>query len=543
MSRPISKKQHMVTATPCQTMRGHTSLISGVAHLHDGRRIITCSKDGSLRLWDLQKGTQIGDDWRDENDDDDEWEYEYEEDEMYELGSSMWAMALSPSGDTVASGSYDGTVRLWDVETPGKVITKWTGHREHVRSVCWSLDGKRVAVGTADGIARIWDVGNGKTVLGPMETGHESVTVVVYSPDSKKFATGGYHDIAIRIRNAKTGEVIFTYEPEQERDEVFSLIWTSNGKKLISGLHYGSIRIFDTATWQQIAFLEDPIERNPIYALSLFPNERLLASTSWDETVHLWDLDTNLPVGPTLQHEEAVSYASLSADGKLLVTGGCHDGNAYVWDIHAILREAGLKDILSVILKDKGVAGKLLMNTDATRRPARLNIAHSLPQGFFDDAHDGLHSSTMRGTRTHSSGRRTVSPFTWSPRALFGRLSSPFRRSENDGEATELHQRQKRSIFSRRSPAVKVPAVRDKQALFVAPRPKKDRAQQQQPHRPAQASTSQTQPSSTSAGPPAPDTNTTTPGTPTVKSRILSVLAHLVLFVCCASTQYTNSRQ
>lgn len=225
--------------------------------MHDGQRIITCSRDGSLRLWDLQNGTQIGDDWRDEEDDEDDEEYEYEEDEMYEFGSSMWAMALSPNGNTVASGSYNGTVRLWDVETPGKVIAKWTGHRKHVRSVCWRPDGERVAVGFTDGIAGVWDIKNGKTVLGPMKTGHESVAVVIYSPDSTKLATGGYDDITIRIWDAKTGEATFTHEYEQEpRDGVFSLTWTSDEKKFISGWLDGSIRIFDTATWQQIAVLD-----------------------------------------------------------------------------------------------------------------------------------------------------------------------------------------------------------------------------------------------------------------------------------------------
>lgn len=173
-------------------------------------------------------------------------------------------------------------------------------------------------------------------------------------------------------------------------------------------------------------------------------------------------------------------------------------------------------------------------------------------------------SSTTHGAHTYSSGRRTVSPFSWSPHALLGRLSSQFHSSKHGGEATELHHRQKRTIFSRRSPpVVEVATVQDKkvwlsetvfnpqspmismQALFVARRPEQDKAQQQKPHRPAQASTSQTQPttSSTSTAHPATDSNTTTPGAPTVKSRILSVLPHLVLFVCCASTQHTNGHK
>jgi len=74
--------------------------------LPGGRHIITCPSDGSLRLWDLKSGTQIGEDWQHEDD------------------VGLQAMALSPNGKTIACGSNDWKVRLWDVETR-KVIAKW----------------------------------------------------------------------------------------------------------------------------------------------------------------------------------------------------------------------------------------------------------------------------------------------------------------------------------------------------------------------------------------------------------------------------------
>ena len=107
---------------------------------------------------------------------------------------------------------------------------------------------------------------------------------------------------------------------------------------------YTSIRIFDTATWQQIAILEG--HTNTVFSLSLF-NDHLLASTSWDNTARLWNLDTNLQVGPPLQHPGTVYSAAISADGQLLVTG-CADNNAYIWDIHTVLKDAGLEDLLSI---------------------------------------------------------------------------------------------------------------------------------------------------------------------------------------------------
>jgi len=326
---------------PRQTMRGHTLSVTGVAHLPDARRIITCSRDGSLRLWNLESGIQIGNDWRDDGQE------------------GVWSIVLSPNGKTVASGSRDGTVRLWDIETK-KVVARWTGHTKTVDSLSWSVDGERVVSGSNDGTIRVWDIESGDTVLGPIKTGHLIVTAVIYSPDKTKIATGGGYEDALKIWDAKTGNVLSSIRHDYT---VYSLAWTSDQKKIITG-SYPSIRIFDTATWQQIAILEGQTEEGwfltrkftvpenhqsfAFVSLSLFQNDRLLASASGDRKTRLWNLDTNLPVGRPIQHEISVHSVAISADGKLLVTG-CDDNNAYVWDIHTTLKDAGLEELLSVL--------------------------------------------------------------------------------------------------------------------------------------------------------------------------------------------------
>jgi len=303
-------------------IRGHTDCVWNVVHLPGGRHIITCSEDDSLKLWDLESGAQIGEDWRD-------------------VGgkAGVITIALSPNGKAVASGGRDGKVRLWDVERR-EVIAKWTGHTDVVISVCWSADGERVLSASYDRTVRVWDVETAKTVIGPIKTGHVNVNAAIYSHNTTKIATGeGNESNGVKIWDAKTGKLLSTIEHE---GIVWSLTWTSDDKKLTIGSHNGLIRIYDTDTWQQIATLAG--HNNGVF--SLYHHNRLLVSTSFDQTARLWNLDTNLPVGPPLQHEDEVNGAAISADGKLLVTG-CQDKNAYVWDIHTILENAGLKDILS----------------------------------------------------------------------------------------------------------------------------------------------------------------------------------------------------
>lgn len=442
-----------------QVIRGHTDRVGGVLHLpgRQPQRIITCSNDGSLRLWNLESGAQIDEEWRDEGDD---------------AVAAATAMALSPQGDIVASGSGDGTVRLWEVDT-GKVIAKWKGHAGWVQSVCWSPDGKRVVSGSRrDGMARVWDVKSGKFALGlnAIKTGHESVHAVSYSPNAKSIATGGYNESGIRIWDANTGKLLSKIEHDWP---VWSLVWTSDQKKLIAGTGYGLIRIFDTATSQQVAILEG--HTYIVYSITLFHNDRLLSSTSFDGTVHLWNLDTNLRVCRPLLHKNTVGFSAFSADGTLLVTA-CDDQNAYVWDIHAIFKTTGLEHLLSVpVASEDRLEKKLLLDADfAHRAPRRI------PRGFFDGVvQDSVDSPATRHLHPHPSVRRRRSSLAPSsgfrPHTLLAHVLSLFRRRQpNTGEATELQQLSRSSTSVYRSPgAVEIAAVRDKKALYVARRPER----------------------------------------------------------------------
>jgi WD40 repeat protein len=312
---------------PIQKFEGHTDAVFGVLHLPDGQRMMTCSRDGSLRVWNLKTGKQTGEDWRDGD-------------------AEVWTIALSPDGKKVVSGSKDGGVRLWDIDK-GKVIAKWMGHTNGVGSTCWSQDGQRVVSGSSDGTARVWDVEKGVTILGPIETGHEQVHAIVYSPDMTLIATAGYGpsipdstEFPVKIWDAKTGQLVATLKGHT--NWVSCLAW---GALRISGSSDNSIRTWNTTKWQQIAVLDGHI--SDVFGIAISPNGRILASASWDNTPRLWNLDNSQPISLPLKYlpiESVWECVSFSTDGKLLATG--HNRNAYLWDVSAILKEAGLDELL-----------------------------------------------------------------------------------------------------------------------------------------------------------------------------------------------------
>jgi WD40 repeat protein len=301
---------------------------------------MSCSLDGSIRIWDLESGTQVGEAWKDE-----------------ECGG-LPAIALSPDGKKVVTGSDDGAVRLWDIET-GKVVKKFTGHTNRVLSVSWRPDRGQVVSGSDDETFRVWDVENGETILmlAPIMRKREDDhvwPVCKYSPDGDMIATGG-DNYGLKVWDANTGELLKTL---QNRSTIQCLAWTSESDALFAGGKFeaGQIMKFDVSTWTEIAVLEHKQIQNElsVTGIVLSPNERILAGVSYNMTAQLWNFANNQPIGPPLYHENQVRCAAFSADGKLLLTG-CwpsdedEDRKTHIniWDVSVIVREAGLEDLLS----------------------------------------------------------------------------------------------------------------------------------------------------------------------------------------------------
>jgi WD40 repeat protein len=266
----------------------------------------------------LESGKQVGNAWKDEGS-------EFE---------GVLALALSPDGKTVASGgTQGGTVRLWNIDT-GKVVKRWTGDTDIVQSVGWSPDGCRVVSGSCGGAVRVLDVKSGETIFGSIETGQGNIVwAVSYSPDGKKIITGAD---GLQVWDANTGKLLKTLGIT-----VACLAWASGGRLLFVG-SLNKIKTFDTNTWTEIAVLDG--HEKLVNAISLSPNERILASVSNDHTARLWNLNNNQLIGPPLRHECEVSCVFFS--GKFLATG-CYDHHMYTWDVSAIVKQAGLNDILS----------------------------------------------------------------------------------------------------------------------------------------------------------------------------------------------------
>ena len=266
-------------------LAGHTKRITAIAYSPDSTTIATASRDSTVRLWDAdtakhkttlkhRQGVNATLPWN-------------------HGANAVNAIAYSPDGNTIATGTQNGKVRLWDART-GRLKTKFRAHAFGIVSIAYSPDSNMIATASWNGTAELWDGQTGKhrTTI----TKHSRIAPLAYLPDGNTIATG--EPSGFGVRDASTGKR-------------------------------------ETLT---------TIRGTPI---AYSPEGNTIATKNWNDTVQLWNAKTGKRK-TTLKHtnlihllftdrEYEISSAVFSPDGNTVVTVGeyyTHDeGTIYLWHV------------------------------------------------------------------------------------------------------------------------------------------------------------------------------------------------------------------
>ena len=271
-------------------------------------------------------------------------------------GDFVVSVAFSPDGKTLASGSADKTISLWDVsnpKTPVQLGAPLSGHGDWVFSVAFSPDGRTLASGSCgkfevfsplciQGEIILWDVSNPKASvqLGAPLRGHgDAVQSVAFSPDGKTLASGSDDKTIILwdVSNPKI-PVQLGAPLRGHGDLVFSVAFSPDGKTLASGSGDSTIILWDVSNPQVSVQLGAPLSGHggPVSSVAFSPDGKTLTSGSWDNTIILWDVSNpqvSVQLGAPLSgHSNWVRSVAFSPDGKTLASGS-DDKTIILWDV------------------------------------------------------------------------------------------------------------------------------------------------------------------------------------------------------------------
>ena len=298
----------------------HQGATLSVRFLPDGKHIVVGGEDGTVRRWKLEEGNglacEVGK-------------------PIHSEGGMNAAVASKDGRWIVLVGTEGRRITVWDAATRKRVAESVEAHEQRITALDVSPDASKIASGSRDGTVIVWCLETGQRLACPLKQG-QSVSSVRFSPAGDRLASAGW-DYSIRVWNVfSDADQVVTCIPT---NPAYSLTWSNDGRRLFAGCFGGSILCFDLSS--STPTMSDSWPDHPhvdsVSTLCLSHNGKFIVSASSSEClVKIWDVHTRSELG-SLKHTSEVLDVEVSPDDGHLVSA-TKDGKIFLWDIQKVLR-------------------------------------------------------------------------------------------------------------------------------------------------------------------------------------------------------------
>jgi WD40 repeat protein len=287
-----------------RSLEGHTHWVLAVAVSPDGRTIVSGSRDNTLKVWDAHDGRLL----------------------RSLAGHTAWvnAVALSPDGRTIVSGADDRTVKVWDAHD-GRLLRSLEGHTDAVNAVALSADGRTIVSGADDRTVKVWDAHDGR-LLRSLEGHTDRVLAVALSADGRTIVSGSA-DRTVKVWDAHDGRLLRSLAGHT--DMVLAVALSADGRTIVSGSSDSTLKVWDAHDGRLLRSLEGHTDW--VRAVAVSPDGRTIVSGADDRTVKVWEAESGRLLRSLEGHTDWVLAVAVSPDGRTIVSGA-DDCTVRVWD-------------------------------------------------------------------------------------------------------------------------------------------------------------------------------------------------------------------
>jgi WD40 repeat protein len=293
------------TATKLREFVGHTGPVTGLAVTTDGKFLITCGEDKTVRVWEVTSAKQLR--------------------SFQGHMTKTTAVAVRPDGRQVASASDDGAVRVWDLHTidDHRVMKESTGS---LWTVAISPDGKRLAAAGADKKIRVYEPESGKlevTLDVP-----SAMTSLAFLPDSKRLVAAG-GDRVVKVWDVANKKVV--QELAKHTLAVLTVAASDDGKLVVSGGADSAVFGFDPDGGKE---LWKWTPRKAACGVAIRKGNKFVAVGLADGGLVVLDVSGKTPKDVFSQqaHVAGIACVAFSPDGTRLASVG-GDGALRIWSV------------------------------------------------------------------------------------------------------------------------------------------------------------------------------------------------------------------
>ncbi len=292
------------------TLRGHTDWIYSIAISPNGQTLASGSFDKTIKLWELSTGSLLH--------------------TLSKHSKGVCCVAISPDGQTLASGSWDETIKLWRLKT-GELIGTLKGHTASVRSLVISPDNQTLVSGSFDETIKLWYMDTGEC-LSTIAEKVGQVCAIALTPDGQTIASGG-NDGLITLRQLDTtGEgknPAFTLTLTGNLSSICAIAISPDGQILAAGCTDGNVKLWQLSTGTLLDVLEG--HAGPVMSVVFSVDGQTLISGSADGTIEIRDLETRAQLAVLTNNADgSVMSVAISSDGQLIAGGGA-DSIIKIW--------------------------------------------------------------------------------------------------------------------------------------------------------------------------------------------------------------------